>query len=98
LPAAVPMSTGCWVTFSETPLAFSSGTISCRSFNDRARRSKRVTTSVSQVRRNASSASSSVRLSRDAPLAFSRPNHFPARHLECGCWIEKSGSRIETRA
>ena len=49
LPAAVPVSTGGSVAFSETPLALSSCTMSCRSFSERARRSMRVTTSVFSV-------------------------------------------------
>ena len=39
LPAAVPVSTGCSVARNATPRPFSSWTMSCRSFNDRARRS-----------------------------------------------------------
>ncbi len=45
--AAVLVSTGCSVARNATPQPFSSWTMSCRSFNDRARRSMRVTTRVS---------------------------------------------------
>jgi hypothetical protein len=40
LPAAVPVSIGCSVALSLIPLAFSSCTLSWRSFTERARRSR----------------------------------------------------------
>ena len=43
----MPVSTGCSVARRATPFPFSSCTMSCRSFIDRASRSMRVTTSVS---------------------------------------------------
>jgi hypothetical protein len=47
LPAAVLVSIGCSGAFKETPLAFTARTMSCRSPMLRARRSIRVTISVS---------------------------------------------------
>jgi hypothetical protein len=46
-PAAVLVSMGCSVAFSAAPFALSVRTMSCRSAMERARRSTRVTKSVS---------------------------------------------------
>ena len=51
--AAVPVLIGCSVARNATRLSFSSRTMSCRSFNERASRSMRVTTRASPGRRAA---------------------------------------------
>jgi hypothetical protein len=64
---------------------------------DRARRSMRVTTSVSPVRRNASNAWSSVRPSRCVPLAFSaRITSHPAV-LSAACWNLVAQAQVHRR-
>ena len=64
----------------------------------RAKRSMRVTTSVSPDRRNCISVSSSVRPLRLVPEAFSDLTTLQPAALSAACWIERSWSAELTRA
>ncbi len=86
------------VALSATPLPFSSWTMSCRSFIDRASRSMRVTTSVSPERRKSSRICSSVREPRSVPDFFSDRMVWHPAALSAATWMERSCSVVETRA
>jgi hypothetical protein len=90
LPAAVEVSIGCSVALSEAPFAFTVRTMSSRSPMERARRSIRVTTSLSPLWRKSSTMRNSSRPAVVVPLRFSARMMSQPAAFNVAFWIDKS--------